>query len=241
MTKTLEQVRQRLSAEQQPEKAAFFPRFFKSGPGEYGEGDQFLGIIVPALRQIAREYWKQLTMEEVELLFRSPWHEERLLAAMVLVMRYEKSKNPIDQAGLVDYYLSQVAQDRVNNWDLVDLSAEKILGAWLCTKPDRSILYTLAGKEHLWSQRVAVISTFAFIRRNDFKDLLALCELLLDHPHDLIHKACGWMLREAGKRDEQVLLNFLEEFYPRIPRTMLRYAIEKLDEPLRKQILKGNW
>ncbi len=219
-----------------PEKAAFFPRFFKSGPGEYGEGDQFLGITVPSVREVSKKYSPKIDRDTLDKLFESPWHEERLLAALILVNLFNASKDPIQQEEWVDYYLDQVSNNRVNNWDLVDLSAHKILGKFLL-KRERTVLYKLYSTNHLWSQRVAIMSTLAFIKKDDFKDIFELAELALPHKHDLIHKVSGWMLREMGKRDQDALIEFLDIHMKSMPRTMLRYAIEKLDEPLRQYYL----
>lgn len=219
-----------------PEKAAFFPRFFKSGPGEYGEGDQFLGITVPSVREVAKKYSKIIDKSTLDNLFESHWHEERLLAVLILVHLFSTAKDPNQQEEWVDYYLTQVSNNRVNNWDLVDQSAHKILGKFLLNK-ERSILYKLYSTNHLWSQRVAIMSTYTFIKKDDFKDIYELAELALPHQHDLIHKVSGWMLREMGNRNQDALTEFLDVHMKNMPRTMLRYAIEKLDEPLRKYYL----
>lgn len=219
-----------------PEKAAFFPRFFKSGPGEYGEGDQFLGITVPSVREVSKNYSKKIDRSTLDKLFKSQWHEERLLAALMLVNLFDAAKDPIQQEEWVDYYLDQVSNNRVNNWDLVDLSAHKILGKFLIPR-DRSILYKLYYTGHLWSQRVAIMSTYAFIKKDDYKDIYELAELALPHKHDLIHKVSGWMLREMGNRNQDALREFLDIHMKNMPRTMLRYAIEKLDEPIRQYYL----
>lgn len=217
-----------------PERAAGAARFFKTGPGEYGEGDQFLGITVPQVRSILPQT-DALSEAEILELLHSHWHEERLLALLMLVRRFEKSRKekPAREA-IVRLYLANTKW--INNWDLVDTSAPQILGGWLL-KRDRSILRTLAGSKSLWEQRIAVLATLTFIRAGDFADTLALCAHLLPHPHDLMHKACGWMLREAGKRDVQVLRGFLDTHAAQMPRTMLRYAIEKLPEPERRMYL----
>ncbi|NLO82706.1 MAG: DNA alkylation repair protein [Clostridiales bacterium] len=218
------------------EKAEFFPKFFNAFPGGYGEGDRFLGVKVPDQRKVARKYYKEISLAAVEKLLREPVHEYRLTALLILVYKFEKAKTREDREAIVNLYINNL--EYVNNWDLVDSSAYKILGAYLEDK-DRSILYRLAGSDHLWSQRVAIIATLAFIRNNQFSDTLNISEILLDHEHDLIHKAVGWMLREVGKRDFQTEFEFLKSHYKRMPRTMLRYAIEKFEPELRQQFLNG--
>lgn len=228
-----QRVRQALTEKANPEKAAFFPRFFKCGPGEYGEGDQFLGVTVPEQRKVARRF-KNLPLSSLEELLDDPYHECRLTALFILVHQYQGAKkDPERRRHLCEFYLSKL--DRVNNWDLVDSSAHKILGPQLEPQSDRALLYELADSGHLWRQRVAVIATLHFIRNHDFEDVLRLSEHFLDHPHDLIHKACGWMLREAGKKDPEVLRGFLALHHKRMPRTALRYAIEKLEPDERKK------
>lgn len=218
-----------------PEKAAFFPRFFRTGPGEYGEGDMFLGVTVPELRKIAKKHAGRLSLEDLEGMLLNPYHEIRLMALIVMTFQYEKGEEKVKEQ-LVELYLRNL--HRINNWDLVDTSAHKIIGAHLY-KRDRELLYDLALRDHLWSQRVSIIATLYFIQKNEFEDTLKLAKILKNHPHDLIHKAVGWMLREVGKRDEQIEIDFLDVHYRTMPRTMLRYAIEKFEEPLRQAYLKG--
>lgn len=226
---SLEAIRQLLRASARPGDATFLQRFFKAGPGQYGEGDRFLGVRVPATRQVASQS-DGLSLDEVQALLHSEWHEERLLALLILVRRFEHG----DLARRQQIYRLYLRQTQfINNWDLVDLSAPNIVGAWLLDRP-RSALDPLARSPNLWERRIAVLATLAFIRRREFADTLRLCERLLDDMHDLMHKACGWMLREVGKRDTRVLEGFLERHATRMPRTMLRYAIEKLLEPQRK-------
>lgn len=236
MTSTMvEKIKLDLEAFIEPEKAAFYPRFFQTGEGEYAEGDQFIGVRVPNQRKIAKKYYKAVSLRDIEQLLHSPIHEYRSVALIMLVYRYQKA-TPSDQEEIVRFYLENL--NFVNNWDLVDVSADKILGAFLFDK-DRKILYTLAKTGHLWRQRVAVIATFDFIRHGDFRDTLALAELFLRHDHHLIHKAVGWMLREIGNRDFQVEYGFLEQHYRKMPRIMLRYAIEKFEPELRQKFLTG--
>ncbi len=216
-----------------PEKAKILQRFFKTGKGEYGEGDIFLGIVVPESRKIAIQF-KDLPLEEVESLLKSKIHEERLIALLLLVHNYEKHLERRQE--IFNFYLKNTKN--INNWDLVDLSAPNIVGNYLLDK-DRKILYKLANSNHLWEKRIAIISTFVFIRKNQFSDSLKIAEILLMDKHDLIHKAVGWMLREIGKRDFNAENEFLKKNYRKIPRTMLRYAIEKFPEKLRKDYLSG--
>jgi 3-methyladenine DNA glycosylase AlkD len=219
-----EQIMEELKQRAIPEKATFFPRFFKTGKGEYGEGDQFLGVIVPDQRKIAKKYWKALTVQELQSLIQSPYHEVRLTSIFILVIKYQKAIEEADKESWVDFYLRN--RSWVNNWDLVDSSAHLILGDFLFFK-DRKILFDLAKSGKLWDQRIAIMSTFGFIKRNDFVDTLKIAEILLHHPHDLIHKAVGWMIREVGNRDYETAHQFLVQHYKTMPRTMLRYAIEK--------------
>jgi 3-methyladenine DNA glycosylase AlkD len=217
-----------------PIKAEFFPKFFKTGKGEYGEGDQFLGVKVPDQRKVAKKFWRDIEAKDLEVLITSPFHEVRLTSIFMLVSKFEKATTPGEKKKWVDFYLDN--REHVNNWDLVDSSALQILGAWLFDK-DRSLLYDLAKSGKLWDQRIAMISTFYFIRKKDFEDTLKIAEILLNHPHDLIHKAVGWMIREVGNRDYEVAFGFLKKHYEKMPRTMLRYAIEKFDPKVREMFL----
>ncbi|MBI2573442.1 DNA alkylation repair protein [Candidatus Woesearchaeota archaeon] len=212
------------------QKAAFFPSFFKTGPGQYGEGDVFIGVTVPQQREVAKKY-ANLPLPEIKNLLDSPIHEHRLTALLILVLQYQKTKDK----KIVDFYLANTT--RINNWDLVDTSADKILGTYLLDK-DRQLLYTLVKSPLLWERRIAIIATFAFIKQKDFTDTIKLSQLLLADKHDLMHKAVGWMLREMGKRDETTLCHFLDQHVKKMPRTALRYAIERLDEKKRKQYLQ---
>lgn len=216
-----------------PEKAAHLSRFFKTGKGEYGEGDLFIGVTVPEQRGIAKKY-RSAGFPVLRELIASPYHEVRLTALLILVSQFEKNKNEGFRKSCVDFYLSQTRY--INNWDLVDLSCYKLLGVWLTDK-DRSLLYTLSESVNLWDQRISIVTCMHFVRKGDFKDCLALSERLLNHPHDLIHKAVGWLLRETGKKDRQVLTDFLQTRYRQMPRTMLRYAIEHYPEEERKKYL----
>lgn len=216
-----------------PKKAKILERFFKTGKGEYGEGDVFLGIIVPEQRNIAKKY-KDLSLDNLQELLKSKMHEERLVALLILVQKYQKA-NKIDKALIVDFYLTNIKY--INNWDLVDLSAEKILGEFYLDK-EKSNLYKLANSENIWERRIAIMTTFQFIKNNRFDDTLELARRLLKDKHDLIQKATGWMLREIGKRNQIIEEDFLKKHYKTMPRTMLRYAIERFDERKRRFYLK---
>jgi 3-methyladenine DNA glycosylase AlkD len=214
-------IRKELQRLADPEKAAILQRFFKTGPGQYGEGDTFIGVMVPQSRQVAKRF-NDLALEEIRDLLYSDVHEERLVALLILVQKYAKLQ---DKEKIVKFYLDNIKQ--INNWDLVDLSAPCILGAHLMDK-DRSLLYRLAKSNNVWERRVAIVATHHFIRNNDFADTLKIAAMLLHDRHDLIHKAAGWMLREVGKRDVAALEQFLDSHCTAMPRTMLRYAIERL-------------
>jgi len=232
----VELVKQELKGYIDDEKAAFLPRFFKAFKGGYGEGDQFLGIVVPLQRKVARKYYKKISLEEIESLLKEPVHEYRLTALLMLVNKFEKATDEPERKAIVDTYLNNL--ESVNNWDLVDLSAPNILGAFLFDK-DKSILYKMARTPDLWKQRIAILSTFYFIKQGRYDDTLKIAEILLTHEHDLIQKAVGWMLREIGKRDFRVEYDFLKLNYRIMPRTMLRYAIERFESELRQKFLKG--
>ena len=215
-----------------PEKASFLQRFFKTGEGQYAEGDLFLGLVVPLTRSIAKAN-KNTPLSEIELLIQSKYHEARLCSLLILVEQFKKA-NELQRGVLYDFYLNHI--DYINNWDLVDISCPYIVGNYLLDK-DRSRLYELAESKHLWSQRIAVVSTIAFIRKGEFLDTFALAGKLLYHEHDLMHKAIGWMLREVGKKDRAALTDFLERNASLMPRTSLRYAIEHYPETDRKSFL----
>ena len=223
-----------LSAKADPSQVAGLSRFFKTGQGQYGEGDKFLGIKVPVTRDVVKRCWNKVGFEEIEECLDSEYHEARLAALLTLVQVFSHSKkNPVKQKECIDFYLAHTG--RINNWDLVDLSCYPLLGEWLLDK-DRSILYSLArdGKT-IWEQRIGIVSTMAFIRKGQIEDTFAIADILLHHPHDLIQKAVGWLLREAGKRDKAALVSYLEPRHATMPRTMLRYAIEKFPEEERKK------
>ena len=222
---------QELHSHANPEIAAHSTRFFKTAPGEYGAGDKFLGIRVPQLRQIAKKHI-DLPLPTTIKLLNNPYHEIRLTALLLLTYKYQhagkkKTNNPALQQEIYDLYLAN--RRFINNWDLVDTTAPKIIGAHLLTRPqERTILYDLAQSTNLWDRRIAILATYTFIKSGEFTDTLKLAKILLNDPHDLIHKAVGWMLREMGKVDQPTLENFLNQHHQKMPRTMLRYAIEKL-------------
>ena len=222
-----------------PSQVEGLSRFFKTGPGQYGEGDQFLGIKVPVTRDVVRDCWKETSFADLEECIRSVFHEVRLAALLTLVEIFKHArKNPALQQQCIDFYLSHT--EFINNWDLVDLSCYPLLGEWLLDK-DRGLLYDLArsGKT-LWEQRIGIVSTMTFIRHGQLSDTFAIADILLHHPHDLIHKAVGWLLREAGKKDKAALEAYLLPRYLTMPRTMLRYAIEKFPEAERQLYLTGH-
>ncbi len=231
---TVEAIENELARLADPATAEFLGRFFKTGPGEYGEGDHFLGIRVPVLRRLARKY-RSLGLSDCRALLVSPYHEARLLALLILVQAYDRGDEE-RRDEIYRLYLDHVSY--VNNWDLVDSSAEHIVGRHLRDR-DRSILYDLARSSSIWERRIAIMATFGYVKAGSFEETLRLADVLLSDPHDLIRKAVGWMLREVGKRDRGVAEAFLRPRYRRMPRTMLRYAIEKYPEALRQQYLRG--
>lgn len=227
----MDSLKEAIKKQASPSRALNSQRFFKTGKGQYGEGDIFLGLTVPQCRVIAREF-KDIPLNEIEKHLSSKFHEERLIALLILVGQYMKSS---DKKKIVDFYLAHTTH--INNWDLVDLSAHKIVGEFLQDK-DKRLLYELAKSNYLWERRIAIISTFAFIKERHFEDSLKIAKLLMKDTHDLIHKACGWMLREVGKKDIHVLERFLDEHHQQMPRTMLRYSIEKLSEEKRRHYMQ---
>lgn len=209
--------------------------YFKTGEGEYGHGDVFIGITVPQSRALSKKYYKELTLSDIKKLLKSKIHEERLLALQILRLQFEKGSVK-DKELIVKYYLQNTRY--VNNWDLVDSSAHQILGVYLLDKkPD--ILYKLARSENIWERRIAIVSTYQYITTSKFEHTFKISKILLSDEHNLIHKAVGWMLREAGKKDQKKLEAFLKKHYAKLPRTTLRYAIEKFDEPLRRVYIEG--
>ena len=222
-----------------PSQVDGLSRFFKTGPGQYGEGDKFLGIKVPVTRSVVKECWKKADFKDLEECISSEYHELRLAALLALVEMFSHSrKDPVFQKQCIDFYLAHTAG--INNWDLVDLSCYPLLGEWLLDK-DRALLYDLArnGKT-IWEQRIGIVSTMTLIRHGQLQDTFNIADILMHHPHDLIHKAVGWLLREAGKRDKTALESWLGPRFREMPRTMLRYAIERFPEEERLRYLKTN-
>jgi len=230
----LSEIRKKIQKHKNPTQAINLQRFFKTGKGEYGEGDIFYGIKVPVQRTIAKQF-KDLSLDAVKSLILSKVHEERLIAAFILVDQFNRGDEK-KKKNILNFYLKN--RKGINNWDLVDLSAPKIIGAYLIDK-EKDLLYKFARSKDLWEKRIAIISTQTFIRKYSFEDTLKISKILLNDKHDLIHKAVGWMLREVGNRDLQTEEEFLKKHYKLMPRTMLRYAIEKFPELKRKAYLKG--
>ncbi len=230
----LKQIQAEMKSLGDAKKAAHAQGFFKTGPGQYGEGDIFLGIRVPETRKMAR-HGRDLTLKQITRLLQSKFHEERLLALFILVWQFPRADED-KQRDIFNLYLDNTSY--INNWDLVDSSAHFIVGPWLEKRP-RTLLLQMANSKILWERRIAMMATYHFIRANDYQDALLVAQKLLHDDHDLIHKVVGWMLREIGNRDRAVEEKFLLQFYGDMPRTMLRYAIEKFPEDLRLQYLKG--
>jgi len=230
----LNKLKKELKSLADPERARHESRYFKTGKGEYGEGDIFLGIKTVLKRQLAKKY-VDLSLKDVEFLMTSKFHDYRQIALFVITNKYIKGDDKLRKE-IFNFYLNHTKY--INNWDLVDISAHKIVGDYLLNK-DRKILYKLAKSKDLWEKRISIISTFAFIDEDDFKDSLQIAEILLHDEHDLIHKAVGWVLREVGKKDQDVEEKFLKKYYSVMPRTILRYAIEKFEENKRQKYLKG--
>jgi len=226
----LKQLKSELKKLADKKQAAILASFFKTGPGQYGEGDIFLGLTSEQIKQTVKKY-STINLADAQKLLKSKIHEERMAALRILVLKYGKAKDDKSKKQIVNLYLRNTKN--INNWDLVDLSAPNILGDYLLSG-SRRILYKLARSKNLWEKRIAIISTLAFIRNKEFGDTIKISEILLNDKHDLIHKAVGWMLREAGKRDQTILESFLDKHYKIMPRTMLRYAIEKLSEGKRR-------
>ena len=225
---------EQMLAHADPSQVEGLSRFFKTAPGQYGEGDKFLGIKVPVTRAVVKECWRGIGMEELEECLNSEYHEVRLAGLLALVEMFKHNKPR--QQEYIDFYLSHTKG--INNWDLVDLSCYPLLGEWLLDK-DRTLLYDLAAQgKTIWEQRIGIVSTMTFIRHGQLRDTFAIADILLHHPHDLIHKAVGWLLREAGKRDQAALEAYLQPRFQTMPRTMLRYAIEKFPPSRRQQYLK---
>ncbi|KAA6301534.1 MAG: hypothetical protein EZS26_002278 [Candidatus Ordinivivax streblomastigis] len=219
-----------------PEKAKFLQGFFKTGKGQYAEGDVMLGILVPLTRNVVKISPK-MPFNEIQILIDSEYHEVRLAGFLFLVKQYKKAKEATERKELFDFYLKNAR--KANNWDLVDVTCRDVIGLYLLEHEEsRGVLYRLAESDNLWEQRIAIVSTWTFIKYKQFDDTLALSEKLLQHKHDLMHKAVGWMLREVGKKDREVLVNFLEKHHKNMPRTALRYAIEHFSPEDRAYFMK---
>jgi 3-methyladenine DNA glycosylase AlkD len=234
----LERLHAELRAAAEPERVPVLQRFFKTGPGEYGEGDIFIGARVPAVRAVARRH-ADLSLEDVAKLLSSPVHEERLAALVILVRLFERAGEG-ERRRVFDLYLRSTAH--VNGWDLVDASAPHIVGAYLLDRDEeerRRVLDRLASSSSVWERRIAIMATFAFVRAGEYEETLRIARSMLDDSHGLIHKAVGWMLREVGKRDEGLLVEFLRQYAAEMPRTMLRYAVERLEGSLRAELMAG--
>lgn len=220
-----------------PEKAIIMQSFFKTGKGEYGEGDTFIGVTVPDQRSVAKEFYNTIFLKELSQLLSSKIHEHRLTALLMMVYKFEKTKDQSVRKEIVDFYLKHTKY--INNWDLVDTSCYKIIGRYCFENQDSKLLEKLSDSENMWEMRMAIVGTMYHIKKGQFELTKSLALKNLYHPHDLMHKANGWLLREMGKKDENELLDFLNSHYKEMPRTCLRYAIEKLDERLRQNYLKG--
>lgn len=216
------------------ELANHHQKFFKTGKGEYGEGDLFLGLTAPQMKEIVKKFYKELSLDEVSKLLQNPYHEIRSGALQVMVKKYQKGSEK-EKSDIFNLYLANTS--RINNWDLVDITAHHIVGHYVYHYSSKEVLRTLSKSNHLWSERISVIAPLYFIRQNDFDFTLEMCQYFLPHKHDLMHKATGWMLREVGKRDINFLYDFLDKNAQYMPRTMLRYAIERLPEEKRKSYL----
>lgn len=228
-------IKKLIDAQANPKKAIILQRFFKTGRGEYGSGDIFVGVTVPVLRTIVKT-GQNISLSEIKKLLQSPIHEHRFVALEILVSQFEFASTAKHKKQIFDFYLHN--RRHINNWDLVDTSAPYIVGEYIVSK-EKTVLYNLAGSRSLWDRRIAIVATFACIRKNKFSTTIHIARQLLHDKHDLIHKAVGWMLREVGKRDVDTLQKFLNVHYRNMPRTMLRYAIEKFPSAIRQKYLRG--
>ncbi|MGG7470247.1 DNA alkylation repair protein [Chryseobacterium arthrosphaerae] len=237
MSRLIKEIQEALAVLSIPEKAEFFPRFFKTGKGEYGEGDLFLGVKVPDQRSVAKEYYPKISWVELSVLLSSQYHEHRLTAIFMLVLKFEKTKDKAVKDDAVKFYLDHLPY--VNNWDIVDSSCYKILGRYAFENQKESLLRDLSKSEEMWHKRIAVVGTMYYLKKGSFDLTKEFVTRNLKHPHDLMHKANGWLLREMGQKNEAELISYLKQYYKEMPRTCLRYSIEKLDEDLRQDYLKG--
>ncbi len=234
---SIKEITEALAALSTPEKAAFFPKFFKTGKGEYGEGDLFLGVKVPDQRSVAKEYYAKISLEELTELLSSQYHEHRLTALFILISKFEKTKDQAVKDEIITFYLNHLRY--VNNWDLVDSSCYKLLGRYAFENHKEELLRNLSDSEVMWHKRIAVVGTMYYVKKGSFDLTKELVTANLKHSHDLMHKANGWLLREMGQKSENDLIDYLNRHYKEMPRTCLRYAIEKLDEDVRQDYLKG--
>ncbi|WP_284464267.1 DNA alkylation repair protein [Chryseobacterium sp.] len=237
MSSIVKEIKEALAVLSIPEKVEFFPRFFKTGKGEYGEGDLFLGVKVPDQRSVAKEYYSRLNLEELSELLSSKYHEHRLTALFMLILKFEKTKDNAIKDEIVAFYLNHLKY--VNNWDLVDSSCYKILGRYAFENKKESLLRDLSEAEEMWHKRIAVVGTMHYVKKGSYDLTKEFVTRNLKHSHDLMHKANGWLLREMGNKNEKELISYLNIYYKEMPRTCLRYAIEKLDEEVRQDYLKG--
>lgn len=233
----LKEIKESLAVLSIPEKAAFFPKFFKTGKGEYGEGDLFLGVTVPDQRSVAKEFYSKINLKELSELLSSPYHEHRLTALLILISKFEKTKDQAVKDEVVKFYLNHL--QHINNWDLVDTSCYKILGRYVFENQKENLLRELSKSDQMWHKRIAVVGTMYYVKKDSFELTKEFVTQNLHHPHDLMHKANGWLLREMGNKNEKELIDYLNKYYKEMPRTCLRYAIEKLDEEVRHDYLKG--
>ena len=233
----IKEIQEALAVLSIPEKAAFLPKFFKTGNGEYGEGDLFLGITVPDQRAVAKDYYAKISLDELSQLLSSEYHEHRLTALLILILKFEKTKDQAIKDEIISFYLNHLPY--INNWDLVDTSCYKILGRYAFENQREDLLRKLSASDEMWYKRIAVVGTLYYIRKGSFNLTKELVTKNLHHLHDLMHKANGWMLREMGNKNEAELITYLNQHYREMPRTCLRYAIEKLDDKVRQDYLKG--
>lgn len=236
MTNLSERIIKDLKALSSPKLAAHHQVFFKTEKGGYGEGDLFFGLTAPQMKAVVKTYIKDASLEDVKALLYHPYHEARTCGVLILVGRYEKAKTEEDRQQIFDFYVKHLK--RANNWDLIDISAYKIIGAHLYGKKDKSLLKKLSLSKNLWEQRASVVSTMYLVKKGELEETFKLAEFFLTHPHDLMHKAAGWLLREAGKQDEKALCRFLDRFAGRMPRTMLRYSLEKMTPEKKAHYMK---
>lgn len=233
----VEEIKEALMALSVPEKARFFPKFFKTGKGEYGEGDLFLGVKVPDQRLIAKDYHTKIPLGALSFLLSSEYHEHRLTALLILILKFEKTKDHAEKDKMIEFYLDHLQY--LNNWDLVDSGCYKILGRYCFENQRDDLLRTLSSSDTMWQKRIAVVGTMHYVKKGSFGLTKEFVTRNLKHPHDLMHKANGWLLREMGQKNPKELTGYLNTYYREMPRTCLRYAIEKLDEDLRQDYLKG--